>query len=90
MTTGTSLIGAGFLCALLGIYFMIRIVSYLKSRGEPVSLFLFRLKWFYYMRRYSELTILDTGKPGVFLACYKTVMLIALVLIVAGALILGE
>lgn len=90
MTTGTLLITLGLLSALAGVYFMIRIVAYLKSRGEPVSFFLFRLRWFHYMGRYSELTILDTGKPGLFLRLYRTAMLTALVLIVAGALILGR
>lgn len=89
MGTGTSLIALGFLFALAGGYCMIRIVTYLKSRGEPVSFFLFRLRWFHYMRRYSELTILDTGKPGPFLWWYRIVSLSALVLIVSGALVLN-
>ena len=79
----------GLLCALAGIFFMARIVSYLNSRGEPVSFFLFRLKWFHYMRRYRELTILETGRSGPFLGLYKAAMLTALVLIVAGSLILN-
>lgn len=90
METGTSLIALGGLSALAGSYFMIRIVTYLKSRGEQVSFLLFRLQWFSCMRRYSELTILDTGKPGFLLRWYKITMLTALVLVVAGSLILNQ
>jgi len=89
LDTATSLMALGLLSALFGGCFMIRIVTYLKSRGEPVSFFLFRLRWFHYMRRYRELTVLNDGVPGASLIWYKISMITALVLVIAGALING-
>lgn len=90
MDSGTLLIAIGALSAVAGCSFMIRIVMYLKSRGERVSFFLFRLKWHQYMRRYSELTVKDSGETGPWLRWYRISMLTALILVIAGALVLNR
>ncbi len=81
---------AAILSAAGGIFCMIRIVSYLGSKGERINWFLLRLRWFTYMSRYRELTTEEYGKPGKFLAGYIIFMLAALILVVAGALLLNQ
>lgn len=90
METGTLLISVGAAFALAGTVFMVRIVHYLKSRGERISFFLLRLRWFQYMSRYSELTIKDTGETGSDLKWYRISMVAALLFIIAGALLLNN
>ncbi len=66
-------------------YFMVRILVYLRSRGERINWFLLRLQWFRYMSRYRELTIEAEGETGPLLRLYTTSMIIALVLVITGA-----
>jgi len=89
MELGNVFLILGLLSVLPGIYFMTKIVNYLSARGEKVSFFLLRLKWFHYMFRYRQLTIEETGETGPFLRGYITAMLMALVFIIAGALFLS-
>lgn len=90
MTAGQLLIIAAILSACGGIFCMIRIVSYLRWKGERINWFLLRLRWFTYMSRYRELTTEEYGKPGKYLTGYIVFMLAALVQVVAGALLLNQ
>ena len=89
MNIGNWLIACGAAASLAGVYFMLRMVGYLRSRGEKVSFLLFRLRWFQYMERYRELTLGETGEPGSWLLWYKVAMLAALLLVISGALALN-
>jgi len=90
MNIGELLLIVGGLCALGGIYFMVGILRYLKSRGEKISMLMLRLYWFRYMSRYRELTKEQTGHTGSFFGGYIISMILSLVFIVTGALILGN
>ncbi len=79
----------GFAAALAGVFFMVRILIYLKSRGERVNWLLLRLQWFRHMSRYRELTIEAEGETGPLLRLYITSMITALILVITGAFMLS-
>lgn len=89
MEMGHWIIFGGFAAALAGVYFMVRILVYLRSRGERINWFLLRLQWFRYMSRYRELTIEAEGETGPLLRLYITSMITALVLVITGAFLLS-
>ncbi len=89
METGHWILFGGLIAALAGMYFMVRILVYLRSRGERINWFLLRLQWFRYMSRYRELTIEAEGETGPLLRLYTTSMIIALVLVITGAFLLS-
>ena len=90
MELGRIFLGFGLLTVISGIYCMIRILSYLSSKGVKINWFLLRLKWFTYMSKYRELTVEETGEVGPFHRGYIISMLITLVLAITGALLLNR
>ncbi len=82
--------GFALLSTLVGIYNMIQIVNYLSSKGVKINWFLLRLKWFFYMSKYRELTVEETGDVGGFHRGYIISMLCSLVLAIAGAFLLNQ
>lgn len=90
MELGTIFLLFGLVSAFFGIYNMIRIVSYLSSKGVKVNWFLLRLKWFTYMSKYRELTVEETGDVGEFHRGYIISMLCSLVFVIAGAFLLNQ
>lgn len=55
---------AAICCALWATAAAVRIASFLDKRGIPTPFFLFRLYLFRNIRRYKEMTVQETGKPG--------------------------
>ncbi|MCK5786602.1 MAG: hypothetical protein KAH54_08610 [Candidatus Sabulitectum sp.] len=90
MELGRIFLGFGLLAAIFGIFYMIKILNYLSSKGMKINWFLLRLKWFTYMSRYRELTVEETGEVGPFHRGYIISMLITLVLVITGALLLSR
>ncbi len=88
METGKVLLLLASVSALSGLYCMVRIVRYLSLKGERVSFFLLRFKWFNYMSRYRELSVRETGSVGNFHKGYTISVLLALVFAIAGTLLL--
>lgn len=90
MDLGVFFLGAGFFAALFGFFCMIKIITYLSSKGEKVNWFLIRLKWFGYMSKYRELTTQETGEVGPYHRLYIISMLTSLVLVITGAFLLNQ
>ncbi len=90
MEPGILLLAAAFASALFGLFCMIKIISYLSSKGEKVNWFLIRLKWFSYMSKYRELTTQETGEVGPYHRFYIISMLASLVLAITGASLLNQ
>lgn len=90
MPAGEIFLVLGSVSALSGLYCMVQILRYLSLKGEKVSLFLLRLKWFNYMSRYRELTVAETGNVGKYHRGYIISMLAALVFVITGAMVLGH
>lgn len=90
MEPGTLFLLMGLVSAFFGIYYMIKIVSYLSSKGEKINWFLMRLKWFGYMSKYRELTTQETGEVGPYHRLYIISMLISLVFVIIGAVLLNQ
>ncbi len=76
--------------AVFGVYFMIHIIDYLSSKGEKVNWFLLRLKWFTYMSKYRELTLLETGETGKYHRLYIVSVIVSLILVITGAFLLSR
>jgi len=87
MEAGSILFLLALISALSGLYCMVQMLRYLSLKGEKVSIFLLRLKWFNYMSRYRELTVAETGDTGKYHRGYTISMLAALVFVITGALI---
>ena len=86
---GKIIMGLAIVSALITIYCMTRILSYLSSKGEKISWFLLRLKWFSYMSKYRELTVVETGDVGPYHRAYIISAICTLVLAIAGAMLLN-
>lgn len=90
MIIGKVFLGLGLVSATIGIYNMIKILSYLSTKGVKVNWFLMRLRWFSYMLKYRELTVEETGKVGPYHRGYIISMLATLVLVIAGAYLMNQ
>ena len=89
MVMGRIFLGLALVSGLVAIYCMTRILSYLSSKGEKISWFLLRLKWFSYMSKYRELTVVETGDVGPYHRAYIISALCSLVLVIVGAMLLN-
>lgn len=78
------LFGAAILSALWVVVSSIAIVSFLSARGEKINYFLMRLWFFRYVKRYSEITTAESGRPGPWFYSCVVSMNLALVLAIAG------
>jgi hypothetical protein len=90
MKTGAALLILASISALYGLFCMVQMLRYLSLKGEKVSFFLLRLKWFNCMSRYRELTAAENGYTGKHHKGYIISMLAALVFAIAGALLLDH
>ncbi len=90
MVLGKAILGLALVFVTIGIYNMIKIVSYLGTKGVKVNWFLMRLKWFSYMLKYRELTVEETGEVGPYHRGYIISMLITLVLAITGAYLIKQ
>ncbi len=90
MELGKIFLGVGLISAMFGVYYMIRIVDNLSSKGVKINWFLMRLKWFGYVSKYRKLTTEETGEVGPHLRLYFISMLASLVLVIAGAVLLNQ
>jgi len=78
------LLVAAIISVIWGIVSFIAIVSFLSQRGEKINFFLIRLWFFRYLKRYSEITTAESGRPGPwFYSCIVSLNL-ALVFGIAG------
>jgi hypothetical protein len=50
--------------SLSGMYFTLKITSYLSKRDIKINYWLLRIYMIKYVRQYRKLTIEETGKPG--------------------------
>ncbi len=89
MITGKIFLGIGILSAGFSIFYMMQIVNYLSCKGIKINWFLLRLKWFTYMLKYRELTIIETGSIGPYHKAYIISVLCTLVMFITGAVLLS-
>lgn len=71
---------AGLALVIWGIVSLIKIVSYLSSRGVKISYVFIRLFAIKYVSQYRTMTTEETGKPGFWFYSYVLSMLAALII----------
>jgi len=74
-----ALIGIG-----CGIATSIMIASFLSKRGIKINYLFFRVLVFKYIRQYRQITMEETGKPGVLFYSFITAWNLALVFAIVG------
>ena len=72
---------------IVGIVFMIMIVSFLSKRGIKINYIFFRLYIIKYIHQYRKITIEENGKPGHLFYAFIVSMNLALVLAVIGIIL---
>ena len=72
---------------IVGIVFMIMIVSFLSKRGIKINYIFFRLYIIKYIHQYRKITIEENGKPGNLFYAFIVSMNLALVLAVIGIIL---
>ena len=78
------LLVASIVSVLWGIVSFIAIMSFLSERGEKINYFLVRLWFFRYVKRYSEITTEESGRPGPWFYSCVVSMALAFVFAIAG------
>ena len=77
-----------FILALIGvacgITTSIMIASFLSRRGIKINYLFFRVLIFKYIRQYRQITMEETGKPGVLFYSFITAWNLALVFAIVG------
>ena len=75
-----------------GMYFTLRITSYLSKHGTKINYWLLRIYMFKYVKQYRQLTIEETGKPGklfyAFILSWSSLFAVAIIWILL--LIIGK
>jgi len=72
---------------IVGIVFMIMIVSFLSKRGIKINYIFFRLYIIKYIHQYRKITLEENGKPGNLFYAFIVSMNLALVLAVIGIIL---
>ena len=72
---------------IVGIVFMIMIVSFLSKRGIKINYIFLRLYIIKYIHQYRKITIEENGKPGNLFYAFIVSMNLALVLAVIGIIL---
>ncbi len=84
MNTSNTFLTLALLSAIWGIASSIRIVAWLKMRGEKISFVFLRLYLIKYVHRYRVLTQAETGSVGPLFYHFVIGMNLALLLVIAG------
>ena len=79
--------GIAILSVIWGIVSALVMASYISRRGYKISILLFRLLIFKYIRQYYEITAKENGQPGIWFYSYIISMNLALVCAVLGAIV---
>jgi hypothetical protein len=72
---------------IVGIVFMIMIVSFLSKRGIKINYIFIRLYIIKYIHQYRKITLEENGKPGNLFYAFIISMNLALVLAVIGIIL---
>ncbi|MCK9997183.1 MAG: hypothetical protein KAH56_12990 [Candidatus Krumholzibacteria bacterium] len=85
MTLGTMFFTFGLIAVSVGIACFIAMVSFIQQRGVKINWFLIKLYMPRYVGKYREITIRETGRPGVLFYEFVISMNLALVMVILGA-----
>jgi hypothetical protein len=75
------------LSALWGVASSLVIASFLSQRGIKINWLFFRILVLKYINQYHQITKQENGKPGPWFYSYIVSMLLALVLVIIGAVL---
>ena len=75
-------------CAIWGSITALRMGGELQRRGVRINGWLMRLNLIYWVNRYHEVTVKETGRPGPLYRQFTVAMLAALTLILVAALMM--
>lgn len=78
------LIFAAAVSVIWGIVSEMAMISFLSGHGEKINYLFLKVYFFKYMKRYSEITTAETGRPGPWFYSYIVSMNLALVFGIAG------